>query len=205
MARQSLVDVACCISLTIIFFLLIAQPSQAADLATLLKSNYVKVEKVNDLDDITVSINQQRVTVRLASVIAISDLPVKEGLRLPRFRKETLDAVKSLLLDHEFFMRIRKNPEDDRVTAVDLYRTGKHVTKQMPWTGKLPSEKVGWGMTSMNILLIEKGLTISSGKEHGNQLERIKLLYKDAENLAAKENIGVWGNLPRGFREVTKQ
>jgi hypothetical protein len=155
------------------------------------RAGYVIVEQVNDLDDIVICVKNRQFSVRLAGVVPFSHWPVNgDSKRISGLREEAYEAVKKLLVGNEFFATIKTSSSSDSTIAVELAWTGKHVTPEKPWKGQRPSEQLGWGMTSINILMVEKGYTLSSTADE--PVERLRRLFKEAEQLAAKNQTGIW-------------
>lgn len=151
---------------------------------------YVRVEQVRDFDDIVVVFEDRRVSMRLANVVPLSSWSKVGDERAERLRTEAIQYAQKALVGKEVFLKVQEQEENKEKPSVNLFWTARHPGESA-WTGKMPSERIGWGMTCINIALAEKGYTVFALE--GDALpKRIVDLYKEAEQGATDASAGIW-------------
>jgi endonuclease YncB( thermonuclease family) len=171
-------------------------PAPSSNLDERLSNNegvYVKIERVSDFDDIVVLFENCQITVQLANVAPLSQWSEVGDEESKKVRKQALQFAKKTLTGEEVLMKVEHEHENKNQErpAVYLSWTAKHRAKRK-WHGKTPSQRIGWGMTSVNILLVEKGYSVYVSNDFAPP-QRIITLFKTAEDLAKEVSVGIWG------------
>jgi endonuclease YncB( thermonuclease family) len=152
---------------------------------------YVKVERVRDFNDLVVLFGDEEIAVQLANVTPLSSWPEPGDDQVKKVREQALQFIQQQLTGEEVFLKMAGGDLKHERPTVYLSWTAKHRTRK-PWHGKLPSEKIGWGMTSINLFLVENGYALYTSEIAGAPPKPLAVLFEDAELLAQKATVGIW-------------
>jgi len=151
---------------------------------------FVVVESVNDLDDLVVKYRDERIHVALAAVGSFSTWSTINDVDIRKLRDDVEQYVRHSIVERELFLQLGAESPGSSRANVYLSWTSKHVS-EMPWNGKNPSQQVGWGMTSLNVLMVEKGWSTPTRIATIKDV-KLKTALESAKSFAKESSAGVW-------------
>jgi endonuclease YncB( thermonuclease family) len=201
-----------CLSALCLMSAIVQAESPAQALGEIVGANFrgsATVTAVVDFDQVTLRRGDRSLVVALAAVAPLStwgqDLsPADQALR-----DEALQFARKVLIGHEFHVCTLTVPMEGRATVdIEWSASGAGPPPGIERHYKMstPSEKVGWGMTSFNLLLIERGYSPCVPTRFLRQMIVVtdsayvaQELAPQAEALARSAKLGIWksATLPR--------
>lgn len=149
----------------------------------------LKLVEFNDLNDIIVTDGKQSVRIELASVLPLADWPRSaKGMTL---KEKFLKELQAGLVGKEVSLDVMDINEKGKIIGdVTLGPSSSFAAES--WHEGGYAAGVGWGMTSVNILLIERGYSpyIKRVYKHVRGPEYVWDLFDDAEKNAKRQQAG---------------
>lgn len=151
----------------------------------------VSVVRIDDFDQITVKIGDDRFQAALTGVLPLHDWPAVEPSNpASKLKQRILESLRSRLQSikaHDIYLR-REKP-DNKIPLVQIC-----ALDPSHWDPKSRAGQEGWGITNYNLWIIESGFSPNVARpwsvDHVG--EPPKSWFDDALQRAKKNKAGIW-------------
>jgi hypothetical protein len=150
----------------------------------------LKLEELNDLNDVLLTDGKQRIHIVLANVLPFADWP--KATASQNMKINFLEQLKAGLIDKEVGLSVLEIDEQGIAQCDLILGPGYGLGKEF-WDIHPPSGRDGWGMTNFNLLLIERGYSPYVRSVYVTpRHQRTAAEFDEAALLARHDRVGIF-------------